>query len=123
MNDEELERHLRNLPAPELPAAWRTEILGAAVQASEPRRPNGPTILLFLRNLFARNPYTATALTALWLLIFLFRATTPIDPTAQQMLAHLDSNRPVYLVDLATEIRLAELLQDESNQPPTPRIP
>lgn len=84
MNDEILEQHLRKLSAPELPETWRAEILSTALRearAHTPTRKVWPPVLVTLRNLFARNPVTASALTALWLLIFLFKASTPVDPS------------------------------------------
>ncbi len=118
MNDEQLEHHLRQLPAPELPAAWRAEIVAAALrEARPPARPTRPLWLIALRNLFARNPVTAGALTALWLLIFLFKAGTSVDPAEKAMIAHDDPNAPIHFVSLNDEIRLAELLQE----PPGPR--
>ena len=54
MNDEKIEQLLRDLSAPELPAAWRAEILSKAVRAARPPiREVWPTILLYLRNLCA----------------------------------------------------------------------
>ena len=124
MNDEKLEQHLRNLPAPGLPEAWRTEILANALRASRtPSRPAWPPILLLLRSLFARNPVTAGALTALWLLIFLFKASTPIDPTERMLIAHYDPNQSVYLVTLQDKIHLAQLLQDQAEPQQDRRIP
>lgn len=118
MNDERLEHHLRQLPAPELPTAWHGEIVATALREARPAaRPTWPPLLIGLRNLFARNPFTAGALTALWLLIFLFKASTPVDPAEKAMIAHFDPNAPVHLVSLNDEIRLAELLQE----PPEPR--
>ena len=119
MNDENLEQHLRKLPAPELPATWRGEILSTALREARvpaPTRQVWPPILITLRNLFARNPFTTGALTALWLLIFLFKTSTPVDPSEKEMIAHFDPNRPVYLVSLQDEIQLAELLQQEPEQ-------
>lgn len=126
MNDERIEQHLRNLPAPELPETWRAEILSAAmreVRDPAPSRQAWPTLLVLLRNLFARNPVTASTLTALWLLIFLFKASTPVDPTEKNLIAHFDPNRPVYLVSLQDEIQLAELLQDQPERRQPPLIP
>jgi len=126
MNDDQLEHHLRNLAAPELPASWRGEILATALRearAAEARSRNWPALLLSFRMLFARNPFTAGALTTLWILIFVFHATTPVDRAAQEMLAHVDSSRPIYFVDVAAEIRLAEILQEEPDQRPAMRIP
>ena len=118
MNDENLEQHLRNLPAPELPEEWRAEILSRAkreARASQPRQV-WPTLLINLRNLYLRNPITATAMTSLWMLIFLFKFSTPVDLTDKTLLAHIDPNRPIYLVSLRDEIRLAELLQDQGQE-------
>jgi hypothetical protein len=124
MNDDKIERLLRQLPVPELPASWRTEILTAArreASAERSSRPAWPPILLWLRNAFARNPVTSGVLATLWLLIFLFRFTTPVDPAEKEMMAHTDTNKPVYLLTMADEIRLVEAVQD---QPPQPeRIP
>ena len=118
MNDESLEQHLRKLPQPELPAGWQTEIIAQvlreAQESAAPTRQVWPPFLMFLRQIVARNPLTASALTALWLLIFLFKASTPVDPSEKELLAHFDPNRPVYLVSIQDEIRLAELLQDQS---------
>src|ERR1700692_2248318 len=115
MNDDMLEQYLRKLPAPELPEAWRAAILSAALreaQSSSQKRTVWPPLLVVVRNLFARNPWTASALTALWMLIFLFKAGTPVDPSEKELIAHFDPNRPIYLVSLQDEIRLAELWQE-----------
>jgi hypothetical protein len=126
MNDEEIEQRLRELPASELPATWRAEILTTALR--EARRPAlavqaWPPLLVTLRNLLARNPWTASALTALWMLIFLFKAGTPVDPAEKMLMAHFDPNRPIYLVSLQDEIRLAELWQDEPEEKQLRQIP
>jgi hypothetical protein len=126
MNDETIEQHLRQFPAPELPGAWRAEILSTALRearAPAPSRQVWPTLLVTLRNLFARNPWTAGVLTALWMLIFLFKAGTPVDPSEKELLAHFDPNRSVYLVSLRDQIELARLLQDPSEPRPAPQIP
>jgi hypothetical protein len=126
MNDEILEQHLRNLSAPELPATWRAEILSTALRearVSAPSRYVWPPVLIVLRNLFARNPFTASSLTALWLLIFLFKASTPIDPSERELIAHFDPNRPIYLVSLQDEIQLVQALQDQSAQRQIRQIP
>jgi hypothetical protein len=122
MNDEQLEHHLRQLPAPELPPSWHAEIMATALrevlrEARPAARPTWPPLLIVLRNLFARNPFTTGALTVLWLLIFLFKTTTPVDPAEKAMIAQYDPNAPIHLVTLNDEIRLAELLQE----PPEPR--
>jgi len=124
MNDDQLEQHLRELPAPELPAAWRAEILAAAAHAARPpKREAWPPLLVLLRNLLARHPWTAGALTTLWILIFLLKAATPVDPSEKALLAHYDPHRPVYIVSLQDEIRIAELWQDPSDQNQTRQIP
>jgi hypothetical protein len=126
MNDDILEQQLRKIPVPELPATWRAEILSTALRearVSAPSRQVWPSLLVYLRNLFTRNPFTATALTALWLLIFLFKAGTPVDPSEKMLLAHFDPSRPVYLVSLQDEIQLAELWQDQPEQRQAPQIP
>ncbi len=120
MNDDEIEKMLRKLPAPTLPAAWRAEILAAArheVRAEKPAAREWPPILLWLRALLARNPVSATVLAALWLLIFLFRATTPVDPQEREILAQADPTKPVHLFTTADEIRLVEIAEAT----PTPR--
>ncbi len=126
MNDDEIERLLRGLPAPELPAAWRGEILAAARRGSrESREDRGRrpawAPLPALRHLFARNPVTASTLAALWLLIFLFRFTTPVDRDEQAYLAHAGRTRPAHLLSLADEIRLVEAMQNPPARPE--RIP
>jgi hypothetical protein len=124
MNDEILEQKLRELPAPELPGSWREEILSTAWRAARSQNQQvWPTLLVYLRHLCVRNPFTASALTALWMLIFLFKAGTPVDPSEKMLLAHFDPNRPVYLVSLQDEIRLAQLLQDQSEQSQLRQIP
>ena len=71
-----------------------------------------------------RHPLTAGALTALWLLIVFFKTSTPIDPMEKTLMAHYDPSRPVYLVSLQDEIRLAQLLQDQPGNPrQAPLIP
>jgi len=126
MNDEILEQHLRKLSAPELPETWRAKILSIALRearANTPMRKVWPPLLVTLRNLFSRNPVTTSALTALWLLILLFKASTPVDPSEKELIAHFDPNRPVYLVSLQDEIQLAQLLQDQPEQRQNPQIP
>ena len=123
MNDDQLEQHLRELPAPELPAAWRAEILATSRAARSPKREAWPPLLVVLRNLFARHPCTAGALTALWILIFLLKAATPVDPSEKALLVHYDPHRPVYIVSLQDEIRIAELWQDPPDQNQTWQIP
>ncbi len=126
MNDEKIESHLRSLPTPLLPVSWQREIISTALRAAQPTtttRQVWPTLLLYLHHLFARNPVTATAMTALWVLIFLFKATTPIDPQEKILLAHLDPNRPVYLVSISDQILLAQLALDQSEQQPLRQIP
>jgi hypothetical protein len=126
MNDDILEQYLRKLPAPELPAIWRTGILANALREARepaPSRQVWPPLLVTLRNLFARNPFTARALTALWLLIFLFKTSTPVDPSEKMLIAHFDPNRPVYLVSLQDEIQLAELWEDQPEQNQLRQIP
>jgi len=127
MNDESLEQHLRKLPQPELPAGWRTEIIAHALrearESTAPTRQVWPPFLMFLRQIVARNPVTASALSTLWLLIFLFRVSTPVDPSEKELLAHFDPNRPIYLVSLREEIQLAEFLQDQPDQRHDPQIP
>jgi len=109
MNDDEIERLLRELPAPELPAAWREEILAAAREAARPRRTEWPPLLLMCRAVFARNPVTAGALALAWILIFVLKAATPVDPAEREMLAHLDPRAPAPDFTLmAEQIRLAE---------------
>jgi len=119
MTDDAIENELRRIPAPELPSAWRTEILASALRearATEPSRQAWPPLLVMLRNLFARNPITAAALTTLWMLIFLFKASTPVDPAEKAMLAHFDPNRPIYIVSLRDEIELAQLWENPPEQ-------
>jgi hypothetical protein len=126
MNDEKLEQLLRDLPAPEFPTDWRTEILSNAMWAarvSPSRREVGSPVLHYLLELCRRNPITASAMTALWLLIFLFQVTTPMDPQEKILLAHIDSNRSVYLVSVSEQIRLVQLALDESNQTDRRLIP
>jgi hypothetical protein len=127
MNDEGLEQNLRKLPQPELPAGWRTEIIAQALrearESATSTRQVWPPFLMFLRKIVARNPLSAGALTALWLLIFVFKVSTPVDPSEKELLAHFDPNRPVYLVSLREEIQLAEFLQDQPDQWKNPQIP
>ena len=124
MNDDQIEQHLRELPAPELPVAWRAEILAAAAYAARPvKREAWPPLLVLLQNLLARHPWTTGALTALWILIFLLKAATPVDPSEKALLAHYDPHRPVYIVSLQDEIRIAELWQDPPDQNQTRQIP
>jgi hypothetical protein len=126
MNDEEIEQRLRELPAPELPATWRAEILTTALRDARRPAPTAqvwPPLLVTLSNLLARNPWTASALTALWMLIFLFKAGTPVDPAEKMLMAHFDPNRPVYFVSIQDEIRLAELWQDEPQEKQLRQIP
>jgi len=119
MNDESLEQYLRNLPAPELPETWRDEILSKALREaaiSSRSQQIWPTLFVYLRHLFRQNPLTTSAMTVLWILIFVFKASTPIDPSSKQLLVHVDPNRPIYFVSISEEIRLAQLWQDEPEQ-------
>jgi len=114
MNDETLEQKLRELPAPELPGKWRAEILAEArSEARSQKREVWPTGLVYLRSLWVRNPVTASAMAALWMLIFAFKASTPVDPDERMLMAHFDPSRPVYLVSISDEIRLDRLLQEQ----------
>jgi len=126
MNDDDIEKLLREISAPELPTTWRGEIVSNALRearVSTSSRQVWPPLFLALRNLFARNPVTASALTALWLLIFLLKAGTPVDPSDRELIAHYDPNRPVYFVSLQDEIRLAELWQDQPEPSESRPIP
>jgi hypothetical protein len=126
MNDEILEQKLRELPAPELPAAWRTEIISQARRAahtSSQKSQVWPTLLLYLRHLCLRNPITASAMVALWMLIFILKAGTPVDPGEKLLLANFDPNRPVHLVSISDEILLAQLLQEEPERRELRQIP
>jgi hypothetical protein len=127
MNDEALEQQLRTLTAPELPEAWQAEILAHALREAQMnvvrRRPNTLPLFVLLRTVFARNPFSTSALTVLWLLILLFKTSTPIDPTEKEFMAHFEPNRSVYLVSLQDEIRLTEVLQDVQEQRRVQPIP
>jgi hypothetical protein len=124
MNDEMLEQQLRKLPAPELPATWRAEILSQARREAHPREDQvWPALLVYLRHLCVRNPITTGAMAALWMLIFAFKAGTPLDPDEKMLLARIDPNRPVHLVSIFDEILLAQLLQDEPEQRQLRQIP
>ncbi len=119
MNDEEIEKRLRGLPAPELPAAWRGEILATALrearmEAGGAARAVWPEVLVYLRRIFARNPVTAGALAAIWAVILFLRLNTPVDPAAREMMAHFVPGQPIYFVSMREEIKLAELWE----QPP-----
>jgi hypothetical protein len=121
MNDERLENELRRLPAPELPAAWREEILAAAGNAAAPRRAAWPPFLLMWRGVFARNPVTAGALACLWILIFALKVTTPVDPAERELLARADPHSPAPdFALMAEQIRLAEAWSsyDQGFEPP-----
>jgi hypothetical protein len=125
MIDEHLEHELRRLAAPELPEAWREEILSAAsqaAQASKSPRAGWPPILLFWRALFSRHPVSAGALAALWLLILAFKAATPVDPMDRELLAHTDQRPPPDFVAISEQIRLAEAWESPLSEPePGPR--
>jgi hypothetical protein len=109
MNDEWIENELRCLPAPELPAAWRDQILSEARKVARPRRAEWPPFLLGWSGALARNPVTAGALAGLWILIFALKATTPVDPAEKELIAHADPHTPVPDLAWTTEqIRLAE---------------
>jgi hypothetical protein len=126
MNDETHEQKLRELPAPELPAAWREEILSQArraAHASSQKSQVWPSVLVYLRHLCLRNPITAGAMAALWMLIFILKAGTPVDPDEKLLLANFDPNRPVHLVSISDEILLAQLLQEEPEQRHLRQIP
>jgi hypothetical protein len=114
MTDPELENLLSKIPAPELPASWRAEILATArreARTETQSKRNWPPVLLWLRDLLTRNPITAGALAAMWLLILLFHATTPVDLQQQQILAHADLSQPVHFITMADEIRLVEIAE------------
>jgi hypothetical protein len=129
MTDEILEQHLRKLPMPTLPGTWREEIVSQALRkarSSSQKNRVWPPLLLALRNLFARNPITTSALAALWLLIFFFKTTTPVDPEETKLIAHLDPNHPIRFDSFREQILLAEYLQDqerEQDQEQRPLIP
>jgi hypothetical protein len=124
MSDEILEQMLRELPKSDLPESWRGEILSTAWRAAGAQNQQvWPTLLANLRHLCVRNPVTATAMAGLWILIFFFKAGTPVDSSESELLAHFDPNRPVYLVSIRDEIQLAELLQDQPDQRQYLQIP
>jgi hypothetical protein len=126
MNDDEIESHLRSLPAPELPESWRAEILANAwCKGREPESARGiwPPVFIALRNLFARNPVSASVLAALWFLILFFRFDTSIDPDEKELLVHDDPRQPIYFVPVGEQIQLAEMLQDTPEGSREPRIP
>jgi hypothetical protein len=56
-------------------------------------------------------------LAALWLLIFFFHATTPVDLQEREILAHIDRSQPIHLITMADEIRLVELAEQTPAQP------
>lgn len=60
---------------------------------------------------------------ALWMLIFAFKAGTPVEPYNPQILAHFDSNRPIYLLSFRDKVLLAELEQDQQQQSQRIQIP
>jgi hypothetical protein len=123
MNDDELEQQLRELPAPALPESWREAIVATArreVPARPRERETWPAVLIYLRHVFARNPVTTGALTALWLLILVLKTATPADPAADRLMAQIDPREPIHIVSLAEEIRLAESWQDEPERTPMP---
>lgn len=118
MNDEQLEQHLRNLPAPELPSAWQAEIIGKAIRQAAPpalARSIWPPLFAYLRELVFRNPITAGTMATLWLLIFVLKCSTPADPaSARMLLVHVDPRQPLYFVSIQNPVRLALLAQDET---------
>jgi hypothetical protein len=123
MNDDEIEQHLRELPSSALPEAWRESILATARrEAALPQRAQEtwPAVLVYLRRLFARNPVTAGAMATLWLLIFVFKTATPVDPVADRLIARVELRQPIRIVLLSEEIRLAEAWQ---NEPERTQIP
>lgn len=57
------------------------------------------------------------------MLIFLFKAGTPVDPSEKELIPHFDPSRSVYLVSLHDQIELAQLLQDEAGPKQGSQIP
>jgi len=126
MNDEKIEQLLREFPAPELPSDWQGTILANArrdARSSKAERQAWPAVLLYLRNLCARNPATATAMIALWTLILFLKVSTPIDPQEKELMAHYDPNKPVYFVSINDQILIAQMELDQSRQQPLRRMP
>ena len=62
-------------------------------------------------------------MTAVWILIFFLKISTPVDPAEKMLLAHRDPSRPVYLVSISDEILLAQLALDQPEQRSMPRMP
>jgi hypothetical protein len=121
MHDDEIEHHLRELPAPVLPAAWRESILATAAREATPRpraRETGPAVLVSWRHLVARNPVTVGALAALWLLILVFKNATPVEPVAERFLAQAGTDPTPRLILLREELRFADRGWDVSPAPP-----
>jgi len=117
MNDDEIEQKLRDLPAPALPESWRESILATARREAAPpqrARDSWPAVLAYWRHLCVRNPVTAGALTVLWLLILVLKTATPTDPLADRMMARIESGPPPHIVPLREELRLADLMQEDS---------
>ena len=118
MNDEELESALRDLAEPALPETWRAPILARARGEAARSRETWPSILVYLRHLFARNPVTVGGLAALWLLILVLKTGTPSDPVAERLLAREKLGSPGQITPLPEELRLVALLQDEADAQP-----
>jgi len=124
MNDDAIEQHLRELPAPALPEAWRKSILAASrreIAPSERARATWPAIFVYLRHLFVRNPITAGGLAAIWLLILVLKSGTPAEPMSDRLLAREDSVPSGTIFPRLEETQLAALLEDESEPQPVQR--
>ena len=113
MNDDEIEQHLRELPGPPLPEAWRKSILAAARGEPVRARETWPAILFYLRHLFARDPITAGGLAALWLLILVLKGGTPGEQDADRLLARANTAPPPSLLAVREHERFMCWLQND----------
>jgi hypothetical protein len=119
MNDEEIEKLLRELPAGELPVEWRGSILRTARRdGRRPVQPNSRNLFSALLLVLRGNPLTAGGLAILWIVIVILKTGTPADPVADRLLARTDYAPPPNFQPRQEEELLARLLDDDAGPAP-----
>jgi hypothetical protein len=117
----EFEKQLANQPLKSVPPEWRAQILNEA-RARVPREVPASSAqpLSWLRELLWPNPQAWGALAAVWIVIAVFKFTTPGAPTSS--VVEIAKSQVISLAEHRRELsRLLEATTDETDQPPVER--